>query len=46
MPDLNKMTLDDILEYCKERELWIMGLFVHNEGMDNARRILIENNKL
>lgn len=50
MPDLNKMTLDEILDYCQnlERENlnWLMDLFVKNEGFENAVRILAENKRM
>lgn len=44
--DLNKMTLEEIIEYCKERDLWYLKIFVENEGLNNAIIILAENGKL
>ena len=28
MIDLDKMTLEEVLAYCEEREKWILNLFV------------------
>ncbi len=44
--DLNKMSLDDVLNYCKERDKWYLNLFVKNEGFDNAVSILSDNGRI
>lgn len=46
MIDLDKMTLEEVLAYCEERENWILNLFVRNEGIGNAIIILAENGRL
>ena len=50
MPDLNKMTLEEVIAYCDSMEKnhtnWLMHLFVGNEGFENAVRILAENCKI
>ena len=46
MIDLDKMTLEEVLAYCEEREKWILNLFVGNEGIGNAIIILAENGRL
>ena len=44
--DLDKMTLDEVLEYCDSREKWLLNLFIECEGLDNAFIILAENDKI
>lgn len=46
MPDLNKMTLEEVIEYCNERDMFYIRLFVENEGYNNAISILKSNGKL
>ena len=50
MPDLNKMTLEEVIAYCDSMERnhtnWLMHLFVGTEGFENAVRILSENGKI
>lgn len=50
MPDLNKMTLEELIAYCDSLEnrhtKWLMNLFVRNEGFENAVRILAENERI
>ena len=46
MIDLDKMTLEEVLKYCEEREKWILNLFVRNEGIEDAIIILAENGRL
>lgn len=48
--DFNKMTLEEIIEYCDKMERnhtkWLMDLFVKNEGFESACRILAENGRI
>ena len=46
MIDLDKMTLEEVLKYCEEREKWILNIFVSNEGIGDAIIILAENGRL
>lgn len=46
MPDLNKMSLDDVLMYCQQHEKWLIDLFIGNEGYKNAVEILRDNGKI
>lgn len=44
--DLNKMTLDEVLKYCHERDMWLLNLFVRNEGFEKACIILADNGRI
>jgi hypothetical protein len=48
--DINKMTLEEIIEYCdkidRRHTNWLMNLFIHNEGFEQAVMILAENGKI
>lgn len=46
MIDLDKMTLEEVLAYCEERERWALKMFIENEGLENAIVILAENGRL
>ena len=50
MPEINKMTLEEVIAYCDSLEInhtkWLMKLFVGNEGFENAIKILAENGKI
>ena len=44
MPDLNKMTLEEVIAYCDSMERnhtnWLMHLFVGNEGYERTKSLL------
>ena len=44
--DLNNMSLDEVLKYCREREAWLLNLFIGNEGFDKAVEILADNGRI
>lgn len=48
--DINKMTLEEIIEYCDDIDhrhtKWLMNLFIRNEGFENALMILAENGRI
>lgn len=46
MLDLNKMSLEDVLKYCEERDKWYLQLFIDCEGYENALTILADNGKI
>ena len=44
--DLNKMSLDEVLEYCKERDKWALQLLIDCDGYVETCCTLIENGKI
>lgn len=46
MIDLNKMSLEEVEEYCRRLEYWYLHLFVGNEGYRNAVEILRRNGRI
>lgn len=44
--DLNKMTLEQVLDYLADRDLFLLSLLVDCDGIDEVRRILKDNGRI
>lgn len=44
--DLNKMTLEQILDYLAERDLFLLRLIVDCDGVEQVKQILIDNGRI
>ena len=44
--DLNKMSLDEVLEYCHDREVWALQLLINCEGYEKTCSILADNGRI
>lgn len=46
MIDLDKMTLEEVLAYCEQRDLWFLKAFIDIDGLEKSIEILAENGRL